>query len=105
MPKDFKPPKHKETHTYIFDRQTGEIIGEHTRWVETGADAPDAGDAALIAALAKDSGRAAKDLDVLQAKPRAGRGLLRVDVKTRKLVTERPSKDERIFMPQPLDPP
>ena len=104
MANEFKLQKHTETHSYVFDRKTGEILAEHTRWVEEGAEAGD-DDSGLLESIARDSGRAAKDLDVLQAKPRVTRDLLRVDVKARKVVTERRPKPQRVFMADPIERP
>jgi hypothetical protein len=102
MPKDFKLPKQTETHEYIFDRKTGEIIAEHTRSIDAGTEPDDDINSALLQSLANDSDRAVKDLDVLQAKARVTREVLRVDIKTRKVITERRSKPDRVFLPDSL---
>lgn len=103
MPKDFKPPKQVETHSYVFDRKTGEILATHTRWVDAGAEpASDEVSRELLASIAAESDRTVKDLDVLQAKPRAGHGTLRVDVSTRKLTVERGGKRENVLLTEPL---
>lgn len=99
MPKDFTPPRQVETHAYIFDRKTGEILATHTRVVDAGAEGVTEGvSTELLASIAKDSDRAAKDLDVVQARPRAARGVLRVDVKTRKVMVDRSRKQEGVLM-------
>ena len=98
MPKDFKPPKHIETHVYVFDRKTGEILATHTRWTDVGADpVVDEIGRELIESIAKDSDRVSKDVDVLKAKPRQSGRALRVDVKTRKVIVERRPKDPETF--------
>jgi len=102
MPKDFKPPKHTETHVYVFDRRTGEILATHTRWTDVGADpVGDEIGRELIESIAKDSDRAARDVDVLKGKPRQPGRALRVDVKTRKVIADRRPKDPESFAPEP----
>jgi hypothetical protein len=103
MPKEFKPPKHTETHAYVFDRKTGEILATHTHWIDVGAE-PAGEDIGreLLESIAKDSDRAAKDLDVLKTKLRRSGGALRVDVKTRKLIVDRRPKDREVFVAEPL---
>jgi len=101
MPKDFKPPKQVETHAYVFDRNTGEILATHTRWTDAGAEAQQDVGQDLLASIAKDSDRNVKDLDVLRAKPRAGQAALRVDVKTRKVTVDRVGKVKDLWLAAP----
>ena len=102
MPKDFEPPKHTETHAYVFDRTTGEILATHTRWIDSGAEpVGDAIGRELLDGIAKDSNRAVKDVDVLRATPRGSGRVLRVDVKTRKVVVDRRPRDPEVFVPEP----
>lgn len=90
MPKDFKPPKQTETHSCIFDRETGEILATHTRWVDEGSGlAADEAGGELLRSLAADSGRAAADLDVLPIRPLDSYDGVRVDLKARKLAKVR----------------
>jgi hypothetical protein len=92
-PKDFKPPEHVETHVYIFDRKTGEIVATHTRWTDKGAPRPAAHiGRELLASIAAGSDRAPGDLDVLEARPRKSGTELRVDPGTRKIVALRSAK-------------
>jgi hypothetical protein len=103
MPKEFKPPKHTETHVYVFDRRTGEIVATHTRWIDVGAEpaGEDVG-GELLESIAKDSDRSVKDLDLLKTKPRRSGGALRVDVKARKLIVDRRPKHPEVFVAEPL---
>ena len=87
-PKDFKPPKHVETHSYIFDKETGEILATETRWTDEGAE-PGAVSRDLLHSIAADSGRTPRDLDVLVTKPRAGQGRSASTSTTRKLLAQR----------------
>jgi hypothetical protein len=98
----FKPPRYTETHHYIFDRNTGEILATVTRWTDEGAEG-----AVLIAdfarRVAEDSGRAERDVDVLPA-PRASpyRGDVRVDTAARALVPIRRDRDKAVAPPGQL---
>src|SRR5215210_8663444 len=101
-PKDFKPPVHVETHAYVFDRHTGEILATETRWTDEGATpASPSVSRDLLHTIAADSGRTPKDLDVLEVKPRAGQGPVRVDVATRKLVVHRIEKPQDVEVMTP----
>ena len=103
MKKEFKPPKQKETHVYVFDRKTGEILATHTRWVDAGVEGR-TGDISreLLESIAKDSGRSIKDVDVLKAKPRAGQNPSRVDIKSRKVIGGRRESYRDLMTPDPL---
>jgi hypothetical protein len=102
MPKDFKPPKHTETHLYVFDRKTGTILATHKRLVDAGAERGTAEiSRELLESIAKDSGRATKDIDVVKAKARAGQSALRLDVKSRKVILGRGQKVPGVIMPEP----
>ena len=100
-PKDFKPPKHVETHSYIFDKQTGEILATETRWTDEGAE-PGAVSRDLLHSIAADSGRTPKDLDVLVVRPRATQGALRIDVTTRKVVSAKIDKQPDTQLPSTI---
>jgi hypothetical protein len=99
-PKDFKPPTHVETHAYIFDKQTGEILATETRWTDVGVE-PASVSRDLLHTIAADSGRTPKDLDVLVAKPRAGQGAVRVDVKSRKVLSQHVEKLKDVLVTSP----
>jgi hypothetical protein len=102
-PKDFKSPRHVETHAYIFDKRTGEILATETRWTDEGTESAGAGVSRdLLHTIASDSGRTPKDLDVLVARPRAAHGPLRVDVTKKKVVTDRTSTPAEVVMPDPI---
>ena len=102
-PKDFKPPTYVETHAYIFDRNTGEILATETRWTDEGATPSSVSVSRdLLHTIAADSGRTPKDLDVLEAKPRAGQGPVRVDVNTRKLLAQRVEKLKDVEVTTPI---
>jgi hypothetical protein len=100
-PKDFKPPPHVESHAYIFDKRTGEILATETRWTDEGVE-PAGVSRDLLHTIAADSGRTPRDLDVLVAKRRAGHGPVRVNVKLRKVVSEPAVKlqDVQVTPPQ-----
>lgn len=100
-PKDFTPPKHVETHSYIFDKRTGEILATETRWTDEGAE-PGAVSRDLLHTIAADSGRTPKDLDVLVAKPKATEGALRIDVETRKLISKKIDKPPDTHLPDTI---
>jgi hypothetical protein len=100
-PKDFKPPRHVETHSYIFDRQTGEILATETRWTDEGAE-PGVVSRDLLHSIAADSGRTPKDLDVLVAKARVTQGAQRIDVKTRKVVSAKIDKQADTQVPNTI---
>jgi hypothetical protein len=90
----FTPPRYTETHHYIFDRKTGEILATETRWTDEGAEGLNTD---LVRRVAEDSGRVEGDVDVLQAPKRTYQGHLRVDVATRNLISA-PA------FPQPVQP-
>src|SRR5262245_41777924 len=90
-PTGFKPPKFVETHSYIFDRRTGEILATETRWTDEGAE-PGAVSRDLLHSIAVDTGRTPKDLDVLVNKPKSTQGRQRIDVNTRKVISEKIDK-------------
>lgn len=103
MKKDFKPPKQRETHIYVFDRKTGEILATHTRWVDAGAErGTEDISRELLESIAKDSGCSIKDVDVLKAKPLAGQNASRVDVKSRKVMVVRREHSRDLMTPEPL---
>ncbi len=90
--KDFAPPKYVETHHYVFDRRSGEIVATETRWsiarrkgrVETKVQ-PE-----LLDSLALQIGKNRRALDVLVVKKPPKNALARrVDVRQRKLIWER----------------
>jgi hypothetical protein len=100
-PKDFKPPRHVERCSCIFDRRTGEIVATETRWTDEGAESTGVS-RDLLHTIAADSGRTPGDLDVIEVKPRAGQTPVRVDVKTRKLVAGRVGKPKDVQVPSPI---
>jgi hypothetical protein len=103
MKKDFKPPKQTESHVYVFDRKTGEILATHTRWVDAGAErGTEDISRELLESIAKDSGCSIKDVDVLKAKRLAGQTASRVDVKSRKVTVVRRERNRDLITPEPL---
>lgn len=102
MTRGFKQPKSRETHHYVFDRKTGEILASVTLCVDEGSDRADSKvPRELIQSLAADCSRTERDLDVLQARRRTSvGGRLRVDVSKRQLASERTAKSAALA---PLD--
>jgi len=101
----FTPPKYTETHHYIFDKKTGEILATETRWTDEGAERAQEINTDLVRRLAEDSGRAERDIDVLQAPKGTYQGHLRVDVATRKLISVHRDRDKDVALPARLERP
>jgi hypothetical protein len=74
----FTPPRYTETHRYIFDRKTGEILATEARWADEGAESAEEINTDLVRRVAKDSGRVEGDVDVLQAPKGTSQGHVRV---------------------------
>ena len=98
----FTPPRYTETHHYIFDRKTGEILATETRWADEGAEAITTD---LVRRVAEDSGRVAGDVDVLQAPKGTAQGHVRVDVAARTLISVRRDRDKDVALPRQLERP
>ena len=98
----FTPPRYTETHHYIFDRKTGEILATETRWTDEGAQEINTD---LVRRVAKDSDRAEGDVDVLQAPQGTSQGHVRVDVATRKLIAVHRDRDKDVALPVQLERP
>jgi hypothetical protein len=101
----FTPPRYTETHRYIFDRKTGEILATETRWTDEGAEGAEGINTDLVRQVAKDSGRVEGDVDVLQAPEGTHHGHLRVDVATRTLISVRRDTDKNVALPLQLERP
>src|SRR5262245_2320361 len=97
-PMAFKPPTYVETHAYVFDKHTGEIVATETRWTEEGTE-PGTVSRDLLHSIAADSGRTPKDLDVLVARPKTAQGKLRIDINTRKVISEKIDKQPDLHAP------
>ena len=100
----FTPPKYTETHRYIFDKKTGEILATETRWTDEGTEGAAEINADLVRRVASDSGRAEQDVDVLQGPRRPYQGL-RVDVATRKLISVHRDRNKDVALPVRLERP
>ena len=101
----FTAPRYTETHYYIFDRKTGEILATETRWADEGAEGAEEINTDLVHRVAEDSGRVEGDVDVLQAPKRTYQGHLRVDVATRTLISVRRDRDKDVTLPLQLERP
>jgi hypothetical protein len=101
----FTPPKYTETHHYIFDRKTGEILATETRWTDEGAEGAQEINIDLVRRVAEDNNRVVGDVDVLPAPKVPNQGHLRVDVATRKLISVRPDRDRDVAPPAQLERP
>lgn len=101
----FQPPRYTETHHYIFDRRSGEILATETRWTDEGAEGGDRIDVNLVRHVAEDGGRTVQDVDVLRVTERPPRGRLRVDVAARKLLAAELPGDREIVRPPKLERP
>jgi hypothetical protein len=101
----FTAPRYTETHYYIFDRKTGEILATETRWADEGAEGAEEINTDLVRRVAEDSGRVGGDVDVLQAPKRTYQGQLRVDVATRTLISVRRDRDKDVTLPLQLERP
>lgn len=101
----FTPPKYTETHHYIFDKKTGEILATETRWTDEGAEGAQEINTDLVRRVAEDSDRAEGDVDVLQAPRVPYQGHLRVDVATRKLISVHRDRDKDVALPAQLERP
>jgi hypothetical protein len=84
------PPKYSETHHYVFDRRTGDVLATETIWIEEGVEPGTRRTVRheLLASLAADAGKKPADLDVIEGPAPVGRGRVRVDVATRQIVVE-----------------
>jgi hypothetical protein len=101
----FTPPQYTETHHYIFDRKTGEILATETRWTDEGAEGAEEINTDLVRRVAEDSDRLEGDVDVLQAPKGTYQGHLRVDVATRRLISVRRDRDKDVAFPVQLERP
>jgi hypothetical protein len=105
MAAPFTPPKYTETHQYIFDKKSGEILATETRWTDEGTEGAAEINADLVRRVASDSGRAEQDVDVLQGPRSPYQGHLRVDVATRKLISVQRDRDKDVALPVQLERP
>lgn len=99
----FTPP-YTETHHYIFDRKTGEILATETL-TDEGAEGAQAINTDLVRRVAEDSDRAEGDVDVLQAPKGTYQGHVRVDAATRKLIAVHRDRDKDVTLPAQLERP
>lgn len=90
--KPFHPPRYAETHEIVYDKRTGEIISQETRWslrrprTSSGRKTT----AQRLSSLARQSKIPERRLAVLAAKPlRRGYRAIRIDVRNRKLIVDR----------------
>lgn len=101
----FTPPAFTETHHYIFDRKTGEVLATETRWTDEGAEGAQEINTDLVRRVAEDSNRGEGDVDVLQAAKGTFSGPVRVDVATQKLISVQRDRDKDITPPARLERP
>ena len=90
--KAFHPPRYTETHEYIYDKRTGDIVAQETRWLlkRPPALAGRKATTQRLSNLARKSKIPERNLGVLKTKLlRRGYRAIRVDVRKRKLIFER----------------
>jgi hypothetical protein len=84
------PPKYSETHHYVFDKRSGDVVATETIWIEEGVEPGTRHTVRheLLASLAAEAGKEPDDLDAIEGPAPSGRGRVRVDVATRQVVVE-----------------
>jgi hypothetical protein len=101
----FTPPKYTETHYYIFDKKTGEILATETRWTDEGTEGTADINTDLVRRGAEDGDRTERDVDVLEAPKGTYQAHVRVDVATRKLISVQRDRDKNVTPPARLERP
>src|ERR1700682_4425785 len=90
--KKFVPPQYEERLHVLYDRTTGEVLATEEYWSlvqeNSGAESPAYSD--LLKSVAQQSGKRQEELDVLTLRgaSETKRSLRRIDVQSRKPITE-----------------